>query len=75
MICGLLLNDGNKRQETPLIREAFIEEVILALSLKPGEILDGLAEEEGYRVMGAELRRQSMRQVIGGLLRTYFTIE
>lgn len=45
--CGLLLNDGNKRQETPLIREAFIEEVILALSLKPGEIFDGLAEEEG----------------------------
>lgn len=44
---GLLLNDGNKRQETPLIREVFIEEVILALSLKPGEILDGLAEEEG----------------------------
>lgn len=45
--CRLLLNDGNKRQETPLMREALIEEVILALSLKPGEILDGLAEEEG----------------------------
>lgn len=61
MTWGQLLNGGSKRQETLLIREGFTEEVSLELSLKAGESLGGLAEEEGYRVMGAELRRQSMR--------------
>lgn len=37
--CGQLLNDGNKRQGTALIRDGLIKGVVLELSLKAGEIL------------------------------------
>lgn len=43
MTCGQLLNDSSKRQGMALMREVFIKEVALELSLKAGEILDGLA--------------------------------
>lgn len=42
VINGQLLNDdGSKMQKRPLVREEFIEEVVLEPSLKGGDILDG----------------------------------
>lgn len=37
----LLDDDGSKMQKRPLVREEFIEEVMLELNLKGGDILDG----------------------------------